>query len=216
MKYIEYNLCELDNTEIDLKEKITKAIENNVSCICVPFAFTKLCKSLIKNTSIILANPIDYPLGLSDTESRGRLINNAISNGATKINIVIQNNYLSTRKYEKIKEDIQQNYEICSKNKVLIDYYIEYRVFTHQSLIKACSILTENNIQNVYVSTGYFLDDPDDNLIATILLRDKSKINTIFSGNIWTKKHVENLQKNNVDNIAVNNLQSIKILNQYS
>jgi deoxyribose-phosphate aldolase len=212
---IEYNLYNIDYNEIELKAKIEEAIKYSVSSISVPFAYTKLCKSLVKDTGIKIANPIDYPLGIMDTNSRGFAIKNAIDNGAQKINIVIQNNLLCSKKYDKIKQDIQNNNNICTEKNVDLNYYVEYRTFTHQSLIKACAILLENNIQKAYVSTGFMLDNPEDNLIATVLLKDKSKIQTIFTGNIWTVKHVENLRKNNISYVCTNSIESIKLIHKY-
>jgi deoxyribose-phosphate aldolase len=212
---IEYNLCDLDSSDAEIKEKITKAIDFGIRSICVPYGYTKLCRSLTKNTTIIVANAIDYPLGLSDTGSRNNLISNAINNGAQKINVVIQNIYLANRKYDKIREDVQSNYKICQDKNVEITYYLEYRIFTHQALIKACLLLLENNINKVYVSTGYMIDNPEDNIIAAVLLNEKSKIKTVFNGNIWLKKHIDNLKKNHIMNISTNSLEGLRLLNQH-
>lgn len=212
---IEYNLSNIDYNEIELKAKIEEATKYSISEISVPFAYTKLCKSLVKDTRIKVSNPVDYPLGIMDSQSRACSIKNAIDNGAQKINIVIQNNLLCSKKYDKIKQDIQNNYNICIDKNIELNYIVEYRTFTHQSLIKACSILLENNIQKVYVSTGFMLDNPEDNLIATVLLKDKSKIQTIFTGNIWTVKHVDNLKKNKISDIATNSIESIKLIHKH-
>jgi deoxyribose-phosphate aldolase len=213
MLNIEYSLFDIDNNENEIKTKIAEAIKYNISSIIVPFAHTKLCRSMTKNTNILVGNAIDYPMGFLDTESRNCAINKAIDNGAQKINIVIQTCLLANRKYDKIKEDIQKNYETCQSKGIELSYYLDYRTFTHQSLIKACSLLIENNIQKVYVSTGHFLDDPDDNLIAVILLKDKTKIQTIFNGNVWTKKHIDNLRKNKIQYMSFNNLYGIRLIN---
>lgn len=89
-------------------------------------------------------------------------------------------------------------------------YFLEYRVFTHQSLIKACNILLETPISNVYVSSGYMLDNPDDNVIACVLLQQKTNIKTIFTSNIWQKKHTDALKKNNINSMRFSNINSIR------
>lgn len=209
---IEYSLHHIDNNEIEIKSKVEEAIKYNVSSISIPYLYTKLCRSIVKDTRIKVANPIDYPLGISDTASRNCMIKHAIDNGAQKINIVIQNNLLCSKKYDKIRQDIQSNYDICMAKDIELNYYIEYRIFTHQSLIKACSILYENKIPCVYVSTGHMLDNPEDNLIATVLLKEKSKIQTVFTGNLWTNKQVENLKKNHISHINSQSIESIKLI----
>jgi len=216
MTYLEYAIYDLDNTEVEIKSNIELAIQQRVNVISVPFALTKFCKSLVKGTDILVSNAIDYPLGISDTKTRNSAISNAIDNGAQKIDLVLQNNYLSLKKYDKLKQDIYSNLEICKKYNIELCFYLEYRTFTHQSLIKACNMLYETgSINNVYVSTGYMLDNIDDNIIAVVLLKQKTNINTIFSGNIWTEQHVRTLVKNNINHIRFNNIYSAILYNKY-
>lgn len=212
MNYIEYAIYDLDYTEEEFKSSVESAIKAGVDCISVPFALTKLCKSITKNTQILVSNPIDYPLGISDIKTRNSAVLNSIQNGADKIEIVIQNNYLSSKKYDKLRQDIQSNFEICKTNNIPIFYYLEYRVFTHQSLIKACNILLEMLIDNIYVSSGYMLDNIDDNIIATMLLQQKTNIKTICTSDIWTKKQAQLLLKNKISRFRFKSLNSIYTL----
>lgn len=216
MKYIEYAIYDRDFDEDEVKSYIELGRDYRVNCISVPYFYTKFCRTILKNDSIITATSIDYPLGLSDTKSRNTAVSQAIANGAQKIEIVLQNNYLSNRKYDKIRQDIKSNLEICQDNGVDIYYYLEYRIFTHHSLIKACEILKEFSLNTVYPSTGHMLDNIDDNIIASVLLNQKTNIKTIFSGNIWTKEHIEKLNKNHIFSIRSNNIYSIEACQKFS
>lgn len=216
MTYIEYALYDLDYTEDEIKSSIDNAIALQVDCISVPYYLTKLCKTSVKNTQIKVSNPIDYPLGLLDTKSRNETIINAINNGVDSIEVVIQNHYLNYKKYDKIRNDILTNYNICKERNISISYILEYRVFTHQSLIKACNILLETPIDTIYVSSGFLLDNPEDNIIATILLKEKTGINTIFTGNVWTKNHIQLLRKNNIDSMKFSSINAIKLYREHS
>lgn len=211
MSYIEYALYHLDYNDEETKKAIEEAIKYSVDCISIPYAYTKYCKTLVKDTNIKVANVIDYPLGLLDTKTRNEAIINAIDNGAEKICIVLQNNYLNLKKYDKIRQDIKSNHEICIKYNIPITYHLEYRIFTHQSLIKACNLLLETSIDTIYVSSGYMLDSVDDNIIASILLKEKTGINTIFTSNIWNKKQLELVIKNKIDNIRFSNTASLAL-----
>jgi deoxyribose-phosphate aldolase len=212
MKYIEYAIYDMDFNENEIKQNIEKAITSKVNCISIPYAYVKFAKNLIVNNNIIISTAIDYPLGLADTKSRNCAIINAIDVGCDKIEIVIQNNLLGLRKYDKIRQDIKTNQEICQTKNIPIFYYLEYRVFTHQSLIKACEILQEFGVNTVYPSSGYMIDSIEDNITASVLLTQKTKITTIVSGNVWTKNHLSLLNKNNLTNIRTNNLNSLYLL----
>lgn len=216
MTYIEYALYDLDYTEEEIKYSIESAVSLGVQCISVPFALTKFCKTITKNTPTIVSNPIDYPMGLLDTKTRNCAVTNAIENGAEKIEIMIQNNYLNYKKYDKIRSDIVSNSLICKEKNIPLNYFLEYRVFTHHSLIKACNLLLEAPVSTVYVSSGYLLDNIDDNIIASVLLEQKTNIKTIFNGNIWHKKHVEILDKNKINFLRFNTINSIRTYKNFT
>lgn len=215
MKYLEYAIYDMDFDEEEVKNNIELAKTHRVNCVSVPYFYTKFCRSLLKNDNIITSTSIDYPLGLSDTKSRNTAITQAISNGAQKIEIVIQNNYLSNKKYDKIRQDIRSNLDICAEKNVDLYYYLEYRIFTHHSLIKACEILKEFSLNTVYPSTGYMIDNIDDNIIASVLLGQKTKIQTVFTGNIWTKEHIDKLEKSNISSVRSNNIHSISLFEKF-
>jgi deoxyribose-phosphate aldolase len=210
MTYIEYASYELDNSIEELKKELDIVISLNINCISVPYSLIKYCKHFIKNKNkILVSTAIDYPLGIMDLQSRVCCVNNSIDAVVDKIDIVIQNNYLNAKKYDKLKIDIENIKNICDKNNVQLFYYLEYRIFTHQSLIKACQLLKQNGLNNVYVSTGHMIDSIEDNIIACVLLKNKTGINTIFSGNIWTKDHVKLLNKYEIDMLRFKNTHSI-------
>lgn len=212
MKYIEYAAYNIDTDENEFKTSLEKIKSSNINCISVPYFYTKIARTTFKDTNIKISNAIDYPLGILDTKTRGSAVLNSISNGAQKIELVFANNLLANKKYDKIKSDIKLNKQICDDHGVELFFYLEYRIFTHQSLIKACNILKEHNIEYVYPSTGYMLDNIDDNIIATVLLHQKSNINTIFTGNLWNKDHFEKLQKHDISLIRTNTLNTLDYL----
>ena len=216
MKHLEYALYDLDFDEEEVQKNIELAKDYRVNCISLPHFYIKLGRVLVKDQDIIISTSIDYPLGLSDTKSRNSAVSQAIAVGAQKIEIVLQNNYLSNRKYDKIRQDIKSNLEICQNKQVDLIYYLEYRIFTHHCLIKACEILKEFNISTVYPSTGHMLDNIDDNIIASILLNQKTNISTIFTGNVWTKEHLHKLNNSNIGSIRTNNINSIALCQRFA
>lgn len=216
MIYKEYAIYDLDVSETEIKESAEKAIDLDISAISVPYFYTKLVKSVIGDRPIKTINAIDYPFGILDIKSRNQAISSSIDNGANGVSVVFQNNYLSNKKYDKLRQDIDSNLKICKSSNVTINFYLEYRIFTHQALIKACNLLLEFGIEKVYVSTGHLLDDVYDNIIAVNLLKQKTAIQPILSSNIWTKDHVNMLNKNSVSHIRFNNINAIRIYNEFA
>lgn len=187
--YIEYACTDYSLNETDVKTNIDYALKHNIKNICVlPYSINTV-KNL--NSEINTICILDYPFGLSDLKSRSSIVSNAIKSNVNTIDIVAPNKILANRKYDKFREDIKANLDLCLENKVELRYVLEYRVFSHEVLAKVCQILKSFNINTVLPSSGVLLDDINDNLIACNFLNAKSDINVVCNGNIYLDKHIK-------------------------
>lgn len=207
---IEVSFHDLETKETDLKTDIIRAIKYQPDYISVFSQYVKLAKKTTNN-NIPISVPIDYPLGVSDLKTRHTEIISAHKNGASKVDIVIPIPYLINRKYDKFREDIKNNLELCQTLDINISYMLEYRVFNHLALTKICNILKEFKLSAIYVSTGYMLDDISDNLIASMYLAQKADMKTIINGNIWNKNHISHIVKHKPYGIRLKNIYSLEL-----
>jgi deoxyribose-phosphate aldolase len=209
---LEYCYYDTSSNEIELKENILQAIKYGVDSISIFPSYLKVAKSCIPE-NIKLSCPIDYPLGILDLKSRLSATESAIKSGAKIIELVCPTHLLSNKKYDKFREDIKEHLKLCNDSNAELRYILEYRVYTYESLYKIAQILVTQGISTIYPSTGYSLDDINDNILATVLINKKvSKINIICNGNIWHKNHIELLKKTNLYGIRVNSLNALDLL----
>lgn len=210
---IEFSSYDLATNDEELKEIFKKVSVHKPDTVCVFLNNIKLAKNhLPENTKI--STPIDYPLGTSDTKTRLSLIDSSIKNGASIVNVVAQPHYLCNRKYEKFRDDIKFIYDLCHKSNVELRYILEYRIFTYELLYKVAQILLTNDIKVIYPSTGYLLDDINDNIIATALINKKVPINIICNGNVWNISQINNINKSNLYGIKINSINALKLLQE--
>lgn len=156
---------------------------------------------------------IDYPLGMSTSYIRLKNIE-IISGHSGIVSIQAPSYMLVNRKYEPIRKEIQEIKNILPAN-TEIRYILDYRKFNHNILHKFCSILIENNINSIYPSSGFFLDNIYDNIVASKYLEQKSNILSIFNGNIWTKEHIELIIKSKLYGISLEHIESLKLLKNH-
>jgi deoxyribose-phosphate aldolase len=192
--YIDFAFIDTEINESQAKETIKSIIDNGyVNSITVPPYFTKIIKPYINN-GLDFSCLVDYPLGISDTKTRASGINEAIKLGFNTVDISMPQNLAANRKYDKIREDIKIIHDMSLENKINIRYILEYRKFDHHCLKKICEIFENMNIEYVFPSSGYFLDNISDNILASIFLYKNSKnLKIISTGNIWLDKHFESL-----------------------
>jgi deoxyribose-phosphate aldolase len=215
---IDYQITDIDITDIEAKDLVKEILLlKTVSSITVPYYLLKVLRSTIEKKQIAISCMVDYPLGVSDSKTRLTAIDQAAKIGADMIDIVIPQNLASNRKYDKIREDLKNTTELCKTHNIEPRYILEYRVFDHHCLKKICEILDAFNIKQIFPSTGYFIDNLADNIIAITFLRQNSKNLEIFcSGNIWNDRHFHLLKNNNLYGIRVNSMHTLKNFLDYN
>jgi deoxyribose-phosphate aldolase len=213
--YIDYIINDTDVTEIEAKNRIEDIILNNIvlNSITIPFSLVKPLKTLIGriDSKPDISVVVDYPLGISDTKSRLFIATQAIKSGVSAIDVCMPQNLATNRKYDKIREDINNINTLCLEHNVKLRYILEYRFFDHHCLKKICEIFDDFGIKYCFPSTGFFLDNLADNIIASIFLYQNSKdLNIICSGNIWNEKHFETINKSGLFGFRTNSLPCLK------
>ena len=195
---IEYANYDISNNDNELKAEFDIINKLNVNTVSVLPCHTKLAKSNLKS-SIKIATVIDYPLGYSSISSRSSNIVSSIKEGSSIIELVIPSHFLCNRKYDKIKSDIETQYKICNEAGIEIRYILEYRIFQVDSLYKISQLLKANSIDTILPSTGFFLDDINDNLIVGALISKKiPDMKIIYNGKIWNEKHYSLILNSNL------------------
>jgi deoxyribose-phosphate aldolase len=210
---IEYSLYDVSLNEEDIKKNILQSLTFNIDQICVLPYYIKLAKLLSEGSKTIIATCVDFPLGIMDTKNRANAVEQAIRNGAQSIDLVIQTNPLTNRKYDKIRDDINTNLDLCLENKVNLRYLLDYRIFTYDTLYKISRILISYGICEICPSTGYFIDDINDNIIASAMINKKEpSINIICNGNIWNTNHINIVNKAKLYGLRVSSINGLELL----
>lgn len=212
---LEYKFLEeaAHNKEIDLI--ITELNMYNISRVSVLSQYSKIFKKkLAKN--IKLSSIIDFPFGASDIISRNQMIENSINIGVDAVELVIPFHLLSNSMFAAIKKDIENCFAICKKNKIDISYILEYRTFNYSILYRVCKLLLKENINHIYISTGYKIDNIYDHLIAMAMIqKNVPDINITCNANIFTEKHVSILHNSEIDTFSVNSIPSLEMANKF-
>lgn len=210
--YIDFAIIDTEISDSEAKDLITEIIKCPINSITVPYYLIKCARALLdENNKIKIACLIDFPLGISDAKTRRFAIEQAFKAGANSVDITMPQNLAANRKYEKIRDDIKSSMEFCNDNNLLVKYILEYRMFDHHCLKKLCEIFESFNVQYVYPSTNYFIDNLADNILASIFLHQNSKdINIICTGNIWTDKHFETILKSGLFGFRTTSFHSLK------
>jgi deoxyribose-phosphate aldolase len=209
--FIDFAITEIDINDAKIKDLVLDISKHPINSITVPYYLVKICHSLIPQDRINLSCFIDYPLGISDIKTRKFAIEQACKLEINNVDISMPQNLAANRRYDKIREDVKVATDICKENKVEVRYILEYRMFDHHCLKKICEIFENHGVKYVYPSSGYFIDNLADNILASIFLHQNSKdLNVISTGNLWNEKHFETLVKSGLFGFRTYSIHSLE------
>ena len=163
-----------DSTYNDIMHAVFIAAEKDVSSVAIPSGFMSRVNDFLKDQKFSAA--IDFPYGLSGTQIRLHEIILAIRQGASFIDLVINNSYIKEENWRKIREDLKACLSICKEKNVELRALIEYRLFPLKTVLMMCDLFNMNGVYHVVNSTGFIADDISDNAITSHQMQEKTGV----------------------------------------
>jgi deoxyribose-phosphate aldolase len=153
-KYIDHTILKPEATAEDVKKLCSEAREYKFASVCVNGCYAKLVSSELAGTDVKTCVVVGFPLGAMTKEAKAFETTQAIENGATEIDMVINVGALKEKNYELLKEDIEAVVN-AAKGKALVKVIIETCLLTDEEKVKACEISKEAKADFVKTSTGF-------------------------------------------------------------
>ncbi|MFN2302780.1 MAG: deoxyribose-phosphate aldolase, partial [Anaerolineales bacterium] len=115
----------------------------------------KLCADLLKGSDVKVCTVIGFPLGATSTEVKVFETKNALENGATEIDMVINIGGLKAGDNELVARDIREVVNTAHAAGALVKVIIETALLTDEEKVIACLLAKEAGADYVKTSTGF-------------------------------------------------------------
>lgn len=142
-------------SEEDMKKLCNEAKEYHFKMVAINQLQTKLCAEELKDTYIGTGAAISFPLGQTTIESKVFDTKNAIENGATEIDYVVNLTAVKNKKWDYLKDEMQQITKICREHDVISKVIFENCYLTDDEKIELCKIAKEVEPDFIKTSTGF-------------------------------------------------------------
>ncbi|AAT75477.1 deoxyribose-phosphate aldolase [Mesoplasma florum L1] len=152
-KYIDHTLLKQDATKAEIKQLCDEAIEFDFATVCVNSYWTSYCKELLKGTNVGITNVVGFPLGACTTATKAFEVSEAIKDGATEIDMVLNIGALKDKNYELVLEDMKAVKKAAGSH--VVKCIMENCLLTKEEIMKACEIAVEAGLEFVKTSTGF-------------------------------------------------------------
>jgi deoxyribose-phosphate aldolase len=115
----------------------------------------KLCADLLKGTDVKVCTVIGFPLGATDPKVKAFEAEEAISDGATEIDMVINIGALKAGELKLVAQDIHGVVEVGHAHGAIVKVIIETSLLTEEEKVTACLLAKEAGADYVKTSTGF-------------------------------------------------------------
>ena len=153
-KMIDHTLLKADATKEQIEKICAEAKEYNFASVCVNPTWVKTSAELLNGTEVKVCTVIGFPLGASTPETKAFETKNAIENGATEVDMVINIGALKGGDNELVERDIRAVVD-AAKDKALTKVIIETCLLTEEEKVRACELSVKAGADFVKTSTGF-------------------------------------------------------------
>ena len=137
-KFIDHTILKPEASEAQVIALCEEAKEYDFASVCVNPTHVALCARLLANTDVKVCTVIGFPLGANTAEVKGFETRNAVENGATEIDMVINVGALKDKKYDIVFNDIKAVVDNAGGN--LVKVIFETCLLTPEEIVKACEL----------------------------------------------------------------------------
>lgn len=157
LKYVDHTLLSQTATWQEIQETLDDAIKFGAASACIPASYVKQAAQYVDG-KLPICTVIGFPNGYSTKAAKAFEARDAIENGASEIDMVIQIGFLKDKRYQEVEEEIRAVRQACG-NKIL-KVIIETCLLTREEKVKMCEIVNDAGADYIKTSTGFAGGEP--------------------------------------------------------
>jgi deoxyribose-phosphate aldolase len=152
---IDHTLLKPDASQAEIAQLCYEAKKYGFAAVCVNPTNVKLCAELLKDSPVKVCTVVGFPLGATPPEVKAYEAQQAINDGATEVDMVINIGALKSQDYALVEQDIATLARTCHNNGAILKVIIEAALLTDEEKIKACALAKAAGANYVKTSTGF-------------------------------------------------------------
>ncbi len=135
-----------------IKKLCREAILYKTASICIPSCYVKRVKETFQD-QVNICTVVGFPLGYCNTAAKLAETKQAIADGASEIDMVINICDVKNKEFDKVEEEIRALKECCGEK--ILKVIIETCYLTNEEKIRICQAVTNGGADYIKTSTGF-------------------------------------------------------------
>mgnify|MGYP002625310329 FL=1 len=151
----DHTLLKVDSTWEGVRALIDEGIECGCASVCIPASFVAPAYEYISDegAELPVCTVIGFPNGYSTTAVKCFEAADAVKNGASEIDMVINVGWVKEGRYDFVLDEINAVKAACDGR--LLKVIIETCLLTDEEIIEMCGVVSESDADFIKTSTGF-------------------------------------------------------------
>lgn len=152
--YIDHTILNADATDADVQRICLEAKEYNFKTVCIQPFWVSYANDILHDSDVGITTVIGFPLGANTACTKAEETKEAIRNGATEVDMVINIGALKSDDFSTVVKDIEAVVEAAA-GEAKVKVIIETALLNRAQKIRACEIAKRAGADFVKTSTGF-------------------------------------------------------------
>lgn len=154
-RMIDHTLLKPDASQDQIAQLCYEARKYEFASVCVNPTHVKLAAQLLKGSPVDVCTVVGFPLGATPSAVKAFETQQAIRDGATEIDMVINIGALKSKEYRVVLEDIGTVVRAAHAGNALVKVIIEAALLTNEEKVVASQLSKKAGADFVKTSTGF-------------------------------------------------------------
>lgn len=152
LKRVDHTMLAQNATWEEIRQILDDGLKYETASACIPAAYVKQAAQYVEG-KLPICTVIGFPNGYHTTAVKVFETKDAIANGASEIDMVINIGFVKDKRYDEVEDEIRQVHDACEGK--ILKVIIETCLLTDEEKIKMCEIVTNAGAEYIKTSTGF-------------------------------------------------------------
>lgn len=149
---VDHTLLAQGATWGEIKTICDDGVKYACASVCIPASYVRQAAEYVDG-KIAICTVIGFPNGYDTTAAKCFEASDAVKNGASEIDMVINVGWVKDRLYDKVLEEIKAVKAACGGK--LLKVIIETCLLTEEEKIELCRVVSQSGAEYIKTSTGF-------------------------------------------------------------
>lgn len=149
---VDHTLLAQGATWGEIKTICDDGVKYGCASVCIPASYVRQAAEYVDG-KIAICTVIGFPNGYDTTAAKCFEAYDAVKNGASEIDMVINVGWVKDRLYDKVLEEIKAVKAACGGK--LLKVIIETCLLTEEEKIELCRVVSQSGAEYIKTSTGF-------------------------------------------------------------